>query len=186
MDNTKKAFRVTNVTNIATGTRGFFLDLGSDKGVTGKHIPVGKQIVLEAASYDTLPSCITEWAAKGYVRVVDLSGGAVVGGPAADGELTPSAINPVREMNGGDDFEDEPDLSSAHEARLTNENFAPINQSTSGHANAKVTDAMAEERGGLDLSPIPGDRPVDVDDTKGFTVRAGRSNQPGAIVGSRK
>lgn len=183
----KKAFRITNITNIATQSRGFFLDLGADNG--GKHIGVGKNVVLEANSYDTLPACVIGWAEKNFVRVLDLGEKLVVGGPAMDGEMTPSGINPVSEARGSeeDEFDAEPDLSSAVVAALPDqENFNPINQSSSGHAKTRISEAMAEERSATDISPIPGDRPMSVDDTADFTVRAGRSNQPGAVISRSK
>jgi hypothetical protein len=179
------AFRITNVTNKATNARGHFLDLGQENG--GKHLRVGGQAVLNASSYDTLPSCIHNWADKHWIRVVNLDkDGEHVGGLPTDGELTPSQINPVREMQGADFGDDEPELADAHEAKLpATEGTAPILQThkqQSAPNNTKVTHAAAEERTSTDISPIPGDRPVNVDDTAQFTVKAGRSTQPGSVV----
>lgn len=183
-----KTFRITNVSNVATQTRGFFLDLGKENG--DKHVGVGKTLILSAERYEHLPACVQDWAKRGWARVVDLDQNAVVGGPGVDGELTPSMINPVREMNGEDQLDEEPDIADAHEAVLPNmEGTGPINQSSRQMAssNTKVSQAMAEERVNGDLSPLPGEKPREIDNMSDFTVRAPRSRESGGIIrGSNK
>jgi len=181
------AFRITNVSNISTQSRGFFLDLGIDNG--GKHIGVGQQIVLEANSYDLLPGCVHDWARQAFVRVVDLDkdGGSVVAGFPVSGELTPSTINPISEARGEDDMDEEPDLSDAVGARMpSTENTGPIAGSLDQMGSTRITDAAAEERYSKDLSPIPGETPKNLDDTERFTVRAPRSKHPGSVISKSK
>ena len=175
------SFKITNVSNVATGSRGHFLDMGVANG--GRHIPVGGCIVLEAKNLELLPPCVLSWSKKGLVRVTNIDDGdSVVAGPAAD--VTPSAINPVSEMKGDDIMDDEPDLSDAHEAKLPEmEGTAPIDQSNA--QTAKISDAMAEERHSLETSPIPGDVPVELGDAHKFSVKAPRSKQPGSVVKSK-
>ena len=183
------AFRITNVSNISTQSRGFFLDLGVDNG--GKHIGVGQQIVLEAKTYDLLPGCIHDWAKQSFIRVVDLDkeGGVVVGGFPVGGELTPGTVNPISEARGEDDMDGEPDLSDAVDARTPSvEHTGPIagDMSQMSGIKTRITDAAAEERYSKDLSPIPGETPKNLDDTEQFTVRAPRSKHPGSVIGKSK
>lgn len=174
-----KKFRITNVTNLATGNRGFFLDLGKDLG--GRHIAVGKSIMLESNSLDTLPEGIQKWAVKGWVKIHEGDNQEQVAGLQSSQEMTPSAINPVSEAKADDIMNEEPSLGDAHEAKLlSNEVTAPIEQDIT--QTARVTDAMSEERHSLDISPIPGDQPKELGDASKFTVKAPRSKHQGSIV----
>lgn len=172
-----KSFKVTNVTNLANGTRGFFLDTGTAYG--DKLIAVGKSIILEAQSLDTLPESVNMWATKGWVRIHEAGKEELLAGLQPNQEITPSAINPIREMNSDDISETEPNIADAQEAKL-NESTAPINQAPV--QTAKITDAAAEERLSTDLTPIPGESPKELGDAAKFTVRAPRSKHQGAIV----
>lgn len=181
-------FRITNVTNLATGSRGHFLQM--DVEHANKMIPVGGQVILKADRYEHLPQYIMSWADKNYVKVHDLDKeNGHIAGFKLDGEITPSSINPIREMNSLDiDMEeDEIDLSGAFEAKLpdTIEKTAPINQNIDQMSKVKISQAMQEERVSSDLSPIPGEKPVEIDNSSHFTVKAGRSKQPGSIVKTR-
>jgi len=184
-----KAFRVTNVTNLALGSRGHFLQM--DETYQNRTIPVGGNIVLKAEFYELLPQYIQEWAAKNWVRLYDMTaveGDGYIAGLRAGGEITPSSINPIKEMKGSDLIEDdEVDLTEAFEAELkTSESTGPIVESTSQmQPSVKITQALQEERHSHDLSPIPGETPKTLDDSEKFTVRAPRSKQPGSVVRTR-
>lgn len=173
-----KTFKITNVTHVSTGGRGFFLDLGSEGG--GRHIGVGKTISVTAASVDAIPAGIQKWAAKKWVRIQEVGSEEVLAGLAVNQELTPSAINPVSEAKAEDDFNAEPDISMANEAVLAGEEAGPISQS---HAQtAKITDSAAEERHSSDISPLPGDKPRDLGDAELFTVKAPKTDHVGGVV----
>jgi len=175
-----KKFKISNVTNLATGSRGFFLDLGAANG--GRHIGVGKHIVLEANSLEVLPEGVLKWANKNWVKIHEMgSEDMQVAGLPASQELTPSAINPISELKDDDISNEEPSLSDAHEAKLiNNEHTGPIEQDVT--KTARISDAMAEERHSLDISPIPGDQPKELGDASKFTVKAPRSKHQGSIV----
>jgi hypothetical protein len=177
-----KTFRITNVSNIATQSRGHFLDMGVENG--GQFIPVGASIVLPAAKQELLPACVHAWAKAGLIRISDVENSeAHVGGLSPN--LTPSSINPVSEAAASDMLhDDEVDLSVAQEAKMPiTESTGPIDQSPS--QGAKIQDAMAEERHSTDISPIPGDKPVELGDAKDFTVKAPRSREQGSVIKSK-
>ena len=173
-----KMYKITNVTNLATGSRGFFLDVGKEAG--GHLINIGKHLVMEAKGLEMLPAIIQKWAAKGWVRIHEVEKGEQVAGLQAGQEITPKAITPVREMNSDDISEEEPSLAEALEAKLATEITAPIDQSNA--QTAKVSEAAAEERYSTDLSPLPGDKPKELGDAAKFTVKAPRTKHQGSIV----
>ena len=183
-----KAFRITNVTNIATSSRGHFLQMDEELH-KNKMLPVGGQHVLQAERYELLPPYIQEWADKNWIKVHDMDAGqsdSYVAGFRMSGEITPSSINPITEMKPRDilDDEEEIDLSGAFEAKLpeTTERTSPIFESTAQMPSPKISQAMEEERHSTDLSPIPGERPVELDDSSKFTIRAPRANGVGKVV----
>jgi hypothetical protein len=173
-----KMFKITNVTNLATGSRGFFLDVGKEAG--GHLINIGKHLIMEAKSLEMLPAIIQKWAAKGWIRIHEVEKGEQVAGLTQGQEITAKAITPVREMNSDDISEEEPSLADAFEAKLTTEVTAPIDQPNS--QTVKISEAAAEERYSTDISPIPGDKPRDLGDAAKFTVKAPRTKHQGSIV----
>lgn len=177
-------YRIKNVSNIQTGGRGHFLDLGVELG--GKHIAVGKSIDLTAESPQHLPECIQNWADKNWIRVIDVSNpeGPVISGLGVGGELTPSSINPISEAN-DDMFDEDIDLTNAQEARIP-EQTKPIMGDINQMSKTKVSEAMAEERVSTDVSPLPGEKPREIDNASQFSVKAPRSNQPGGVISRNK
>lgn len=191
-------FRIVNVTNIATGGRGHFLQMGEEI-YKNKIIAVGASFVVQAEQYEHLPHYIMEWADKNWIKVHDLDAqgdSSFVAGLRAGGEITPSSVNPIKEMKSRDidkfgvdrddsyDGDEEINFSDAVEVKLpdTHENTRPINQSTSQMTNAKISPSMQEERHSTDLSPIPGERPVELDNSEKFTIKAPRAHQQGSVV----
>lgn len=174
------SFRVVNVTNQIQAP-GFFLDFGEK---ASKILGAGKHTVLQAENYDTLPEFIHEWVDKGYAKVYSAADNTQISGTVS-GEITPSQVSPVREMSGEDlphldDFmEDEPDLEVAREAAL------PISQSTAQmRPKARVSLGQESENYSAQdgLSPIPGDRPVAVDNSEAFTIKAKGGRHVGGVI----
>ena len=174
------AFRITNISNIATKTRGHFLDMGSEH--QNKSMSVGGQLVLEAKSFDLLPACVLGWRADGLVRVVNLDDGAEIS-PAFSGELTPKSVNRFNEVNSEDEFDAEPNLDEAVPARVPTESTGAMAGDIS--QMVKISDAAAEERYSTDMSPFPGEKAKSVDDNEQFTIRAPKSGGPGSVVRTR-
>lgn len=184
-----KVFRITNVTNIATGSRGHFLQMDEELH-KNKMIPVGGQYILKAERYEHLPAYVMDWAEQNWIKVHDMDaekGDGYVAGLRMSGEITPSSINPIKEMKSQDimmNEEEEIDLNEAFEAKLpdTSESTKPILESIAQSHSPKISQAMQEERHSTDLSPLPGEKPVELDDSSKFTVKAPRSRQPGSVV----
>ena len=183
------AFRITNISNITTQSRGFFLDMGVDNG--GKHIGVGQSITVQADRSELLPPCLADWQNRGLVRIInldetsaDLSSFSTVG----DG-LTPSTINPIREMKSADINEDEDDLdlSEAQEAALP-ELSRPMDQraAESFSPKTKISGVLEDvTTTAKDLSPLFGEKATETDNFSKYTIKAPRSKHQGGIVRSK-
>jgi len=178
----KKRYRIVNVTNL-TGGRGNFLDLGEIS--SGVFIPPGKSVTVEL-SY--IPQILRDWAEAGNVRIHNDTTGQIEMGPSAD--ISRSMVAPVGEVSATelDIGEDEPDLAEAVPAALphqadTRSNGAHL-PDNSQQSRAKVTLGSQDESYPVDaISPIPGDRPRSIDDSEKFTVKAPRTQGVGGIMG---
>lgn len=190
--------KVTNITR-KLGGAGKFLDPGSDFG--NVLIAPGKSMLFTAID-GTVPPQIQYWVEKGYVSVHNAATGDLLHGEIASGEITPGNISPVREATAPSLeksdidalFDEEPDLNDALEAVMPEgiEGTGPIKGdirqlSQPPIQRAKVSMGRREEEViGGELSPIPGDRPRNLDDTEKFTVRAPRSHAVGGVISSGK
>lgn len=184
--------RIHNITSFLPNMpRGFGLDF------EGKYIPANPErpLITELA---VIPQLLEEWQAKRWVKIQDAdnktpvtkeSEAAVTPGTGID-EAKASRVDQLDDSLDEDIF----DFSIAKEAALTDipEKTGPVPlQSISqvaGHEEprrAKVT-LGSEDRMNLadTVSPIPGDRPVSIDNSEAFTVRAPRHTGPGAVVKS--
>lgn len=182
---------VTN-TSQKRGGAGLFLDPGEAYG--NKIIGPGRSMTFDCPG-GHLPDILQVWGDN--VSVYDaLSGSEVLG--ASDGELTPGVVSPVREMAGAydgdpkhDDFlleEEEPDFADAREAVLTSQMAGPIagdlRQQSAPRAKVSLGSRSDEVVGG-ELSPIPGDRPRDLDNSQQYTIKAPRAQHVGGIIGKK-
>jgi hypothetical protein len=181
--------RVTNITNEITPA-GEFIDLGPS---------FGNYLLRAGASWqgevgESVPQLFIEWATKGKVRVVRASDQEPMYGPVAD--ITPKTVSPFREMNSVQDSidEEEPDLEEAVEAALpvqTGSRGSHMPSTEQVYAAApKVRVSLGETVNDVnvvdnDISPIPGDRPRNVDNSDKFTVKAPSYQAVGGVVGKR-
>lgn len=181
-----KKFRISNTTHLSSGPTGHMLDYEGKLFAPGR-VP----IVIEA---ETLPPLIEAWQGKGWVRVTDAVSGDVVGMDVATQpivtagtrvhEADPRALDehefPLEDEVGFDP-------QTAREADLSVGAHAPNTQQMPENASrARISLGMEEEPQSLEgLSPIPGDRPRNVDDTDKFTIRAPRNTSVGGVIPSR-
>ena len=171
--------RIYNITSLKHPP-GFGLDFDSH------YIPANpaRPLIVETA---VIPQILEEWQANGWCKVQDAEDKTPVT-TAAEAVVTPGTqVKEVHDALLGD--EEDWDLSVAKEAALTNEPGAgpvPLQPIHQGDApKAKISLGTEDGMNVSDLhSPIPGDRPVSVDDSEQFTVRAPRMNGPGAVVRS--
>lgn len=183
---------VTNVTQ-RNGSAGHFLDPGEAFG--NKLLGPGRSMYFDCVN-GHLPDIIERWGDA--VTVHDAASGDALSGPVAH-EISRGVVSPVREMTGTqdgveDDFMDgeELNLDDAVQAvipsRLTDERTAPIagslRQQQAPRARVSLGSRNEEVIGG-EISPIPGDRPRNLDDTERFTVKAPRSHAVGAVIGKK-
>lgn len=202
-------FKIVNVTHtVSPQGPGRFLSLApqntENKNDHGRLIGAGKSFLLEASSPHALPIEVQNWAKKGWVRIFNAENMEAVGGtPSIDGEIVQGTGSPVRELSAQtadnsheyDIDEIEPDVTQAREAALPTQqggktsfgaHMPDIRQQSSPQTRGKVSLGMETERFDPNvedqLSPIPGDRPVPVDDSSKFTIRAPRSNQVGSVI----
>lgn len=185
------------VTNISQkrGGAGLFLDPGEAYG--NKILGPGRSMQFDCVG-GVLPEILHVWGDN--VAVYDASSGSEVLGPS-NGDLTPGVVSPVREMAGAldgdpknDDFlyEEEPDFSDAREAvmpsHLAGERTAPISgdlrQQSAPRAKVSLGTRNDEVVGG-ELSPIPGDRPRDLDNSQQYTIKAPRTQHVGGVIGKK-
>lgn len=182
------------VTNVSQkfGGAGMFLDPGEAYG--NKILGPGRSMHLDCPG-GVLPDLLQIWGKN--VAVYDASNGMEVLGHVS-GELTPGIVAPLREMAGqidgdpkkGEFFldEEEPDLDGAIDAVMPSHMAGPISgdlRQQSG-PRAKVSlGSRSDEVVGGELSPIPGDRPRDLDNSQQYTIKAPRAQHVGGIVGKK-
>lgn len=178
--------RVTNITKGREGGRGMFLDPGEKYG--NKLIAPGHTMLFDTPN-GSLPECVETWKERGFISVHDANTAELLAGPLS-GEISPGILNPVRpatksqdesHLDDNDPFgEDLMDFDSAKEAIL--EHTAPVDQSPH---RIKVSLGRSEEEViGGEISPIPGDRPRDLDGGTA-TIKAPRSHAVGAVIGKK-
>lgn len=200
-------FKIVNVTH-TINPPGRFLSLPptnpDNKNDHGRLVGTGKSVMIEAGSQHALPDQLQTWAKRGWIKIYDADSMSQVGGaPNVVGEIIQGTGSPVREISADkadrdheyDIDEIEPDVTSAREASL------PIQQggktSFGAHMPDTRQDAGPQMRGKVSLgmeterfdpnvedqlSPIPGDRPVSVDESAQFTIRAPRKNHVGSVI----
>jgi hypothetical protein len=187
---------VTNITH-KNGGAGVFLDPGEVYG--NKILGPGRSMTFDCVG-GVLPDVLEVWG--NMVAVYDAEKGTEVLG-AGGGELTPGTVSPVREMAGAvdgdpkdDDFleDEEPNLDSAIDAvmpggQMPAERTGPISGDLRQQApppRARVSlGSRSDEVIGAELSPIPGDRPRDLDNSQQYTIKAPRANHVGGIIGKK-
>lgn len=184
--------RVTNITN-RNAPAGEMLDMGEDfKGVV---IAPGRSKILRPPG-GQVPDFLMDWVARGKVVIHDGSSGDSLGSGAEYGtDLTPKRVAPVREANGEQDLDNneidgEPDLSEEEAVEAAMPRAGAVlgrMQGTEQAPRARVELGMSEGTGadeviGGELTPLPGERPRDIDNAQNFTVKAGRQRGPGAVI----
>lgn len=188
---------VTNVSQ-KRGGAGKFLDPGESYG--NKVIGPGRSMTFDCPG-GVLPDVIQIWGAD--CAVYDASNGVEVFGHAG-GEITPGSVAPVREMAAtydgdpkSDSFldEEEPDLDGAVDAIMPShlvgqsprERTGPISGDLrQQQVRAKVSiGKRSDEVIGGELSPIPGDRPHDLDNSAQYTIKAPRVQHVGSVIGKK-
>lgn len=169
--------RITNITSLKYPPLGFALDFA------GNFIPANLSRPL-IVDIPVKPFILEEWEEKKWVKIQDADDKTPVTPPK---EV--AAVTPGTQLNeASDDLleEEELDMSIAKEAALTAEEAGgpvPLQNITQAQsARAKVSLGSEDEKVMGGLSPIPGDRPVSVDESEKFTVKAPRSTGPGAVV----
>lgn len=188
---------VTNITQKAGGA-GYFLDPG--EGYGNKIIGPGRSMTFDCPG-GHMPDILQVWG--NAVTVHDASNGVEILG-SGGGELSPGLVSPVREMAGerdldpdNEDFlnDEEPSLDEAIDANMPNrlaghspnERGGPIaGDLRQQSSRTKVSlGTRTDEVVGGELSPIPGDRPRDLDNSQQYTIKAPRANHVGGIVGKK-
>jgi len=130
-----------------------------------------------------IPQILEEWQANGWCKIQDADDKTPV---TKESEAAVTPGTQVKEAHDALLEEEDFDLSVAKEAALPSTGPVPMQDiRQTEHPRAKVSLGTED---GMNLSdthsPIPGDRPVSVDDSDQFTVRAPRVNGPGAVVRS--
>jgi hypothetical protein len=176
--------RITNITSFLQPP-GFGLDFHQH------YIPPNpaRPLVIDIP---VIPQILEEWQENKWCKVQDADDKTPV---TKDSVITPGLqVNEAKASKVDtldDDLDEEGfDLTVAKEAALTGNEpvggpvpIHPINQAE--RAKAKISLGTEDGMNLADThSPIPGDRPVSVDDSDKFTVRAPRQNGPGAVVRS--
>lgn len=170
-------YRITNTTAFLRHP-GFGLDL--DGHYIGPN-PT-KPLIIELA---VKPQVLEEWEDKKWVKIQDADDRTPV---TKESMVTPGlAVNEAKGEEVIDKLNDELDeeefdLGNAKEADLVG-GPVPL-QGIEQHPRAKVSLGSENENVGGGLSPIPGDRPVSVDESDKFTVRAPRIHGVGSVVKS--
>lgn len=189
---------VTNITQ-KFGGAGEFLDPGEKYG--NRILGPGRSMQLDCPG-GVLPEVLEVWGRR--VSVHDATTGIEVLGTS--GELTPGSVSPVREMAGDvdgdpkkDDFleDEEPNMDEmehALEARMpgtfggerTGAISGDLRQQSGPGQRARVSlGSRNEEVVGGEISPIPGDRPRDLDNSAQYTIKAPRAQHVGGIIGKK-
>jgi hypothetical protein len=173
---------VTNVSN-RKGGAGRFLDPGKDHG--NRLFGVGRSMTFDCPG-GILPEMIKTWGDDCTVHDA-LDGTEVLG--TVNGELTPAKLTPAHELQNREFMEDEePNLKDAVDAALPKNSFGPIagDLRQQVHPRVKITEGHQDDEViGGELSPIPGDRPRDLDNSQQYTVRAPRGQHVGGIIGKK-
>jgi hypothetical protein len=168
--------RITNITSLKHPPVGFGLDFN------GHYIGANptRPLIIDIP---VMPFLLEEWEAKGWVKIQDADDKTPVSMPVP----SEKAVTPGTQLNEVSDSlmeEEELDLTVAKEAALVGaekDSHVPL-QDINQAPKAKVSLGSEDENMSSGLSPIPGDRPVSVDDSEKFTVKAPRSQGPGAVV----
>jgi len=171
-----KRYRVTNTTG-ATGNAAY-LEYNGKWIINGRHIFV-----------DEIDEVLEDWQNKGHIRVHDMEKGEFVGGSAIvqAAPMTAGArLNEVASVDMTEDDEFAFDPEEAVEAGL------PVYEGRGQHlpdtrqeSGARVSNGFSERSTHNDdaMSPIPGQRARDVDDSARFTIKAPNSHAVGGIIG---
>ena len=172
----ENSYKILNTTNNLQAP-GYFLDFN------GQTFGPGRQITVHQMS-----DVIMQWVAEGKVHAMKSNGEAI--GSVASSSVALTPFNRLHEVTQTEFSEDEDDinLSDANDAALPRtEATAGIMQSTSQSYDNKahVSIGLTEENNtnnSLATSPIPGNKPVSVDDSDKFTVKAPRTTSVGAVI----
>jgi hypothetical protein len=185
-----KKIRIYNITAFLKQP-GFGLDF------EGRYIAPNPErpLVVEVA---VIPEILERWERDKWVKLQDAENKTPV---TKESEAVVTPGTQVNEASGqevdhlADSLDDDVfNMDAAKEAALpANERGGPaplqsINQmpvEEKSKSRVKVTLGTSDKPGLSDsVSPIPGDRPVSIDNSEAFTVRAPRHNGPGAVVKS--
>lgn len=191
------------VTNISQrhGGAGLFLDPGEAFG--NRILGPGRSMTFDCPG-GVLPDLLQIWGKN--VAIYDASSGIEVLSPS-NGELSPGLVAPVREMAAAidgdpkrDDFLDDElpgldEMKNAQDAVMPGlvagqsprELRGPIAGDLRQQApRAKVSlGTRNDEIVGGELSPIPGDRPRDLDNSAQYTIKAPRAQHVGGVIGKK-
>jgi hypothetical protein len=148
----------------------------------GKFINRGKHVTVDIP---TIPEILEDWIKIGKARVEEVTDATTL---SALAETVVTKGTDIQEATADDNFEEDDifDLSDAKEATLVSADPAPkatVGLDSAPKRGAKVSLGSQDENLVADgLSPIPGDKPVSIDNAEAFTIRAPRSNEPGSVV----
>ena len=187
MSNQPSKIRVTNITRPGKGSH--FLDPGED--FKNKLIAPGHSMLF-ATPGGLIPDFVEDWKAAGWIMIHNADTGGVLAGPVS-GEITPRMVNPVRPATATDDlrnddfFDEDPDLADAQEANLEPITGILGNTSQMSQARGARVSLGSRDEGSAsgELSPIPGDRHVNLDEGMP-SIRAPRSHAIGAVISSKR
>lgn len=198
-----KKFRAMNITHLIPGQTGYFLNFHGVLLQPGKPTTIDidhlqKMKKNENSNIDV--NMLYEWVNKGLLRLKDADTNELITVGIDDMSAPVPAVNEAIASDHQlehdlEEFDMKFDPSDAHEAVLPKEAYTVPGRAIGAHspptnnvvgARAKISYPGEENSSDTadGLSPIPGDKPVPVDDSAQFTVKAPRANLQGGVIKS--
>lgn len=179
--------RITNITQLKQPP-GHFMDFAGFVIGAGKSATVDLSTINHEKHPGSTLDRLEEWSRAGLVRVVDANDGTPITAPEEAEISRGTQANEVAAtslpQSDLEDFEEGFDPAIAKEASMPHISpgaHMPSNAQVVGRTNISLS-GEEPNYDNAGTSPIPGAKPVNVDNTDAFTLKAPRSNGPGAVV----
>lgn len=184
-----KLVRITNITQLKQPP-GHFIDFAGFVIGAGKSAVVDLSRVNQEKHPGSTLDRLEDWTRQRLVKVVDASDGTPITAPEeaeiSRGTQTNEVADSTLPESDAEDFEEGFDPAIAKEASM------PHMAARGGHmpnvgqvVGSRSNVSLSGEEPNWDntgTSPIPGARPVNVDNMEQFTLTAPRTNGPGGVV----